>query len=659
MSVKLQDLGSELALDERELEEYLRTTNIKVPEGVKRIPDKDAARLRGLVRETRRRDAKKQETIRLPSIVSVRALAAKLELSPGDILKQLLKNGMVANLNEDLDYDTAAIIASDLGYNTEEDVRELEKDVLTPEKLSEILTKERPELQQARPPVVTIMGHVDHGKTTLLDTIRQTSVASTEAGGITQRISSYQARKKGKVMTFIDTPGHEAFEFMRKRGASLADMGILVVAADDGVKEQTREAVRHAQDADVPIVVAITKMDKPDANAEKVKRQIADLGLVPEEYGGDTPVVAVSAARGTGIDDLLDTILLVAEVHRPQAVVDRPALATVIESRRDPGMGPLASVLVHAGTLRVGNNVVVGRTAGSVRQLLDFNGRPTKEAKPSMPATIIGLEDVPNAGDILQVVEERTAARKKAASVRRMPVVEREQEEPPRVAAEGASGETPPASLDRTLPLILKADSQGSLEAVRQTVEALGSPDVSARILRADVGNITETDVQTAHAAGGEVFGFNVSVFPTAAHLAEKDGIPVQTYQVIYELTENIRQRMERLLPPEVIREDLGKLKVLKVFFSIRGRQIVGGRVTSGVVKPREKLDVVRGEQVAASGAIVELQQNRVAVDTVKAGQECGITFEGNGKIKEEDTLVVYHEEIRQRRLPAGKRGSS
>lgn len=645
MSVKLQDLTTELALDERELERFLNLASVRVAEGVKRMPEKDAARVRSLVRDSRRREAKKKEIIRLPSIVSVRTLAEKLELPAGEVIKQLLKSGVMATLNEDLDYETAAIIASDLGYTTTEDAAALQEDILTPEKLEEILVKDDVAHHEPRAPVVTIMGHVDHGKTTLLDTIRQTNVAAGEAGGITQRISSYQVKKKGKVITFIDTPGHEAFEFMRKRGVSLADIGILVVAADEGVMEQTREAIRHARDAKVPLIVALTKMDKPDTQPEKVKRQLAELGLLPEEYGGEIPVVLVSAKTGSGLDTLLETILLVTELHQPKAVVNRPALATVVESRRDPGLGVLASAIIHAGTLRLGNSIVVGKTAGTVRKLLDFNGRPLKEAKPSTPVTIVGLESLPNAGDILQVVEARTVARKKAALVRSVaaaaratPIKKTEEER-----VETATG--------RVLPLILKADVHGSLEVLRQTVGAMGTSDVSPRILRADLGNITESDVLTAGAAHGVVLGFNVAVTPLAARLAETESVPVATSAVIYDFTEDVRKRLEDLLPIDVIREDLGKMTVLKVFFSAKGRQIAGGRVISGVIRPKEKLEALRGETVVTRGVITELQQNRAAVDTVKAGQECGITFEGSGKLKEGDTLVIYHEETRKRRL--------
>lgn len=651
MSIKIQDLQNELSLSDRDFDRFMQMVGIRIPEGVKRMPDKDAARLRGIIRETRKREAKKRETIKLPSIVSVRALSEKLELPAAEIIKQLMKNGVMATLNEELDYETAAIIASDLGYSTEENVTELEEDVLTPEKLAEILEKDDPAKQVARPPVVTIMGHVDHGKTTLLDAIRETNVAGGEAGGITQKISSYQAKQKGKLITFIDTPGHEAFEFMRKRGASLADVGILVVAADDGVKEQTKEAAKHAKDAGIPIIVTITKMDKPGADADKVKRQISEIGLTPEDYGGDVPVVSVSAAQKTGLDNLLETILLVSEINQPKGNPDRAALATVIESRRDPSVGVLASVLIHTGTLKVGDNIVVGNTSGRVRRLLNYDGKSVREATPSMPVTIIGIQDLPEAGNILQAVEERTHAREKAARIRKVAQIVKK--EPATEIAKSKTSEEEPKEQIKglVLPLILKTDTQGSLEAVRQTVEAMGNDEVRTEILRANVGNITESDVLTAETAKAIILGFNVAVAPAAGRLAEKSGIAVKNFKIIYELAEEVRVRLEELLPPIVVREDLGKVAVLKVFFSTRGRQIVGGRVTTGVAKNKEKAEVLRGEQTIAKGKISELQQNKTAADSVKAGQECGITFEGQGKIKEGDVLAIYHEEIQRRRL--------
>ncbi|MDO8512304.1 MAG: translation initiation factor IF-2 [bacterium] len=664
MGIKIQDLQQELNLSDSELSRYMGLAGVRIDEGVKRLQDKDAYRIKGLVRDSRRREVKKKELVRLPSIVSVRDFALKIELPVTEIIKQLLKNGVAATVNEDLDYETAAIIAQDLGYQTEENVTELEQDVLTPEKLAEILTKEDVEHQVSRPPVVTIMGHVDHGKTTLLDTIREANVAAGEAGGITQKISSYQAKKKGKLITFIDTPGHEAFEFMRKRGASLADVAILVVAADDGIKEQTKEAIRHAKAVDVPIIVAITKMDKPGADAEKVKRQLSELELVPEEYGGKTPVVPVSAVKGTGLDDLLDTILLVAEINEPKAIVNRAALATVIESRRDSSVGVLTTVLIHAGTLHMGDNIVVGKTAGKVRRIISYDGRSLKEALPSMPVTIVGIQDLPDAGDILQAVEEQAEAREKAARVRTVKQITRQSVSTPIVKKpvesrySGNRNEQPkeePKDLVKKLNIVLKADTQGSLEAIKQTVQAMGNDEVKTQILSANVGNITENDIMTAEPAKAIIFGFNVNTATAAVRMADNGKVTIKSFKIIYELAEEVRQRLEDLLPPIIVREDLGKVAVVKVFFSVRGRQIVGGRVVNGIAKKKELVQIMRGDLLIATGKITELQQNKNEAETVKAGQECGITFEGNGKAKEGDSLMVYHEEVQKRKLGSGR----
>lgn len=660
MSVKLQDLATELRLAEPELERALSTTGIKVPDGVKRIPDKDAGRLRSYILDQRKREAKKRELVVLPSILTVRELSEKLALPIGEIMGMLLKNGLVVTLNEQIDYETSAIVASDLGYQTEESVAATEESTLTPEKLWEILKKEEEGRQESRPPVVTVIGHVDHGKTTLLDRVRQATVAASEAGGITQRISGYQVRKKGKLITFIDTPGHEAFEFMRKRGVSIADFAILVVAADDGVKEQTLEALRHAVEAEIPIIVALTKVDKPEANLDRAKRQLADAGVNPEEWGGTTPVVAVSAKTGQGLDDLLDTILAVNEVHPTTAIPDRPALASVVEAHRDPQVGPLATVLIHTGSLRTGNHVVVGKTTGTVRKLLDFTGHPIKEAKPGAPVTVLGLEGVPEAGDILQAVPERAAAREKVRqTVRSLPQVlapksiklsklEREA----RRSRQGRA-EAPPTG-PKLLPVVLKTESQGSLEALRGTLTAMGNADVTVRFLRADVGNISDSDVRAAETAGGIVLGFAVPVTPLAQKLADDTGTPVLTFTVIYDLSEDVRQRLEALLPPEILRTDLGELQILKVFFSIRGRQIVGGKVTKGILEKGAKAEIFRGDERIARGEIQELQLNKMPTDRIPTNSECGVTFAGQGKkVKERDRVLAYQEEVRKKSLQA------
>lgn len=632
-NVKIADFVKELGIGEGELLRILRELRIRLEEGQKNLDQQETARVRGYLNEQRRRAELRAQTITLPSIVKVSELAARLQLPVGAVLSALLKNGVTATLNDDLDYETAAIIAHELGYRTEERVEELEKDALTPEKLDEILKKEDPAKQTVRPPVVTIMGHVDHGKTTILDAIRSANVAATEAGGITQAISSYQVEHQGRTITFIDTPGHETFQFMRQRGASLADLAILVVAADDGVKPQTKEAAAHARAAGVPIVVAINKIDKPGANVDKVKSELAELELTPEEWGGKTVVVPVSALTRQGIKELLEMVLLTSDVEPPRAIVDRAALGSVVESRLDKHLGPLASVLIHTGTLRAGDAVVVGRAVGRVRQMLDFRGKPTKQAAPSMPVTIVGLTDVPRAGEVLQVVEATTEARSKAA--RRGPIK--------RVAKPSDEDERP------ILPLIIKADSQGSIEALVQTIEAMVPRDVRLSIVRAEVGGVSDSDILTAQAAGALIYAFNTTVSGMSRRLAEKERVPVREFNVIYRLMDDVRQELEQRLPTELVREDIGTLKVLKVFFSTAQRKIVGGEVTDGLAAVGARVTILRGsgaERVEiGSGTITEMEREKKKIERAERGDQVGLTVEGRAKIKEGDVLHIFREE--------------
>ena len=649
-NIKIVDLLQDLKLSEGELFRILKEINVRMEEGQKNLDQQEAASVRRFLNEQRRRAELKSVQIGLPSIIKVQALAKKLELPVGEVLSILLRNGVMATLNDDIDYDTAAIIAADLGYNTKEDVEELEKDFLTPEKLDEILKKEKPEEQTARPPVVTIMGHVDHGKTSLLDAIRSTNVAKGEAGGITQAISSYQADYKGRTITFVDTPGHETFKFMRRRGASLADIAILVVAGDDGVKPQTKEAVSHAQEAGVPIVVAINKIDKESANLEKVKTELSELGLQPEEWGGKTVVVPVSALKKTGIDELLDMVLLTTDIDPPKAVVNRQALGSVIESRLDKNLGSLATVLVHTGTLQVGDYVVAGKTTGRVRRLLDWRNKPVNSAGPSVPVTIIGLNDVPNAGDVVQAVEETSEARTKVAS-RRAPVKKL------------TSGEDDGRQV---LAVVIIADSHGSLEAITQTIEAMIPSDVKLSIVRADVGTVTDSDVLTAAAGNAIVYAFNTTVSGMSRKLADKEGVEIKNFDVIYHLSEDVRLEIEKRLPVDIVKTDLGKLKVLRVFFSTPKKKIVGGEVTQGKIRAGSKVIIRRpslatnkartamgakDESLIGEGEVVEMQREKTAIKEAQQGDQIGLTIEGKGKIKEGDMLDIYIEEKIRRQM--------
>ncbi|MDA1168754.1 MAG: translation initiation factor IF-2 [bacterium] len=634
---KIVEVLQELKLSEGKLMFILKEVGVRIAEGQKNLDHSEISRVRGYLNEQERRAQLKGKTIDLPSIVRVQDLAIKLELPIGNILATLLKNGVLANLNDDLDYDTAAIIAQELGYKTTESVEELEKDVLTAEKLSEIFKKEDPAKQKPRPPVVTIMGHVDHGKTTLLDTIRSANVVAGEAGGITQAISSYQADHKGRTVTFIDTPGHEIFDFMRQRGASLADIVVLVVAADDGVRPQTKDAAAYAQKEGLPIVVAINKVDKPDANIERAKKQLSEIDLQPEEWGGKTVMVEVSALKKEGIDNLLEMILLTADLKHIQADYDRPALGTVIESKLDKNLGPVATVLVHTGTLFVGNDVVAGKASGKVRIIKDFHGKHIKKASPSMPISIIGLKDIPQAGDILQVVETRGEAVFKAAA-RRAPLK--------RMSKSDDHDER------KTLAIVLKADSKGSLEALEQTIVAMVPPEVRLSILRADVGTISDSDVLTARAGGAIIYGFTVNVAGMSQKLADKEKVPVRIFNIIYQLSEDVRKEIEDRLPIDIVTEDIGRVKVLKVFFSTPKKKIIGGEVAEGIVEPMAKIIIKRKDkkkkdsaaEVIGTGVIVELQKEKRPLQKAEIGDQVGMTIEGKDKIKEGDVLEILRE---------------
>lgn len=642
---KIADVMQELSLSEGEFFRLLGEVKIRLTEGQKNLDGREVASLRQRLNEKRRREEARSQTVALPSIMRVQELATALQVPVGEVLSALLKNGVIATLNNEIDYDTAAIIATDLGYNTQEDVGALERDSLTPEKLDEILKKEDPAEQIVRPPVVTIMGHVDHGKTTLLDAIRSANVAAKEAGGITQAISSYQAEYHGRTITFIDTPGHETFTFMRKRGASLADIAVLVVAADDGVKPQTKEAVSHALAAQVPIIVAINKIDKAGANIEKTKTELAQLGLNPEEWGGKTVVVPLSALTKQGIPELLEMILLTADLVQPKANPNRPALGSIVESYLDKNVGPIAVALVHTGTLKTGDNVVIGRVAGRLRRLLDFRGRHITLAGPSTPVTLVGLEAIPAAGDVMQVVEAREEARLKAHA-RRAPV---------KTLSKADENDVRPV-----LPLVIKADSQGSLEALQQVITALVPPEVRLSVVRADVGSVSDSDILTAQAGGALIYAFKTRFVGTARRLAEKEKVTVKFFDVIYHLIENIKHEIEARLPWDIVRHEQGRLKVLKVFFSIQQRKIIGGEIAEGAVAVGDHAIIWRkagpaDREKIGQGKIIEMQKEKRAIEQAAQGDQVGLTYQGKGKIKAGDVLEFYHEEKVRHVAPSGE----
>jgi translation initiation factor IF-2 len=585
--------------------------------------------------------------IRLPPSITVRDLADKLKRPATDVIRELMKGGILAAINERIDFDTAAVIAEDLGYQAikESEQQEEESVSSTLEKLKAAVLGESEENLKPRPPVVVVMGHVDHGKTSLLDTIRKASVAKGESGGITQHIGAYQAEKQGRLITFIDTPGHEAFTMMRSRGARVADVAILVVAADDGVQPQTVEAIRIIEAAKLPFVVAVNKMDKSDADAEKVKRQLSDHGVVPEEWGGKAVSVQISAKTGKGLDELLETILLVADIDkdRIRANPARRAIGTVIESHVDKGAGPVSTVLIQGGTLSAGDYLAIGGALyGRVRAMKDFRGEEVKKAPPGMPVLILGFKVAPSVGDVMEVPEDV-----KTLEVRK--VVKREVGQSMTAASTQVSEES---SKEKFLVnLIIRTDVLGSLEAIIGSLERMSHPDVGVKIVGKGLGNITDADVLAAENNQAMLLGFHVNPTSTAAALAKEKDIPVRKYKVIYDLLNDVKEEMIKHLKPEITRTDLGKLEIRGVFRAGKDFQIVGGAVIEGKILKGARARVMRGGEAICEGVVAELQSNKTQVTEVPGGSECGLKFSGKPFIEMGDILEVYHEEKKEPKL--------
>ncbi|MGQ9515955.1 MAG: translation initiation factor IF-2 [Anaerolineae bacterium] len=555
-----------------------------------------------------------EKVLTLPASISVRDLASRMGISPIDVIKELMNNGVMANINQMIDFDTAAIVASELGFTPVEE-KPAEPEVMeekAPEKTKPlwrlICEREDPSKLKPRPPVVTVLGHVDHGKTTLLDAIRHANVAASEAGGITQRIGAYQVDVHGKKITFIDTPGHEAFTAMRARGAQVTDLAVLVVAADDGVMPQTREAINHARAAQVPILVALNKIDKANANPERVKQQLADEGLVVEDWGGDVICVPISAKLGQGIDELLENILLVTEVAELKANPDCPAMGTVLESKIDKARGPIATLLVQNGTLRVGDNVVVGEVYGRVRAMFDDRGNLVKEAPPSMPVAVLGLSGLPAPGDMFEVVasereaktiaEERARQREAAAAKAARRVLTLED-----IASRIKAGQA------KELNIILKADVQGAIEPIVKSLERLGDEELRVKILHTGTGNISESDVMLAAASDAIVVGFGVQVDQAARRLAEQEGVDIRLYTVIYMLLEDMEKALKGMLEPKFEEKVLGHAEVRAVFRVSKLGQVAGCYVMDGVVSRDAQVRVHRGDAVVFDGRVASLKR--------------------------------------------------
>jgi len=583
--------------------------------------------------------------LELDGPIQVGDLAARMNVPPGEVVKRLVESGVMAGINHMIPLEIASKVMA--AFNFVPKVPEVaEVTEVAPTLDIPVVDTAAEKGRELRPPVVTVMGHVDHGKTSLLDAIRKTSVAAHEFGGITQHIGAYTVEAKGKPITFLDTPGHEAFTALRARGAQVTDIAVLVVAAEDGVMPQTIEAINHAKAARVPVIVAINKIDLPQGNPDRVKQQLADLGLVPEEWGGDTITVPVSARQGTGLDTLLEMILLVAELRDLRATPERPAKATVIEARLDKGRGPVATILVQDGTLHVGDAVVVGETYGRIRAMTDDKGTRIQMAGPSMPAEAIGLSDVPAAGDLVEVVTNERIA-KAVAEERTERRRATEQSRVRQLSVEEISKETGAVTERKELRLIVKADVQGSVEALVAALERLTSREVIITILHAAVGSVTESDVMLAAASFARVIGFNVRPEPQVRRLAETQAVDVRLYRVIYEVLDDIKKLATGLIAPEMVEVILGRAEVRKVFSISRLGTIAGSYVATGRMLRGARARLIRDGVVVHEGTIGSLRRFKEDVREVAEGYECGIGFERFNDVKEGDVIEAFDVEAK------------
>lgn len=575
-----------------------------------------------------------QETgkVMIPEAVGVGEFAEKLGLPVTRIIGELMKNGVMATINEQIDFDTAAIIGAELGFDIVAEVIEQDAAPTFKQHLAE-------GEGEPRPPIVAVMGHVDHGKTSLLDAIRETHVADKEAGGITQHIGAYQIKRGERWITFIDTPGHEAFSALRQHGARMTDVAVIVVAADDGVKPQTKEAIRHAQEAGGQLVIAINKIDKEGADPLRVRQELSELGLVPEEWGGTTVMVEVSAKAKTNIDKLVDVVLLVADIEDLRSRPTGPADGVIIESHLDSGKGPVATVLVRNGILAVGDYLVAGSTYAKVRSLGDFRGKRITAAHPGMPATVTGFKAVPAFGDLFRSLATEQEAKQSVAAL-----VRREQAKSLGIKKIDATQLTAAISAGnlQELNVVLKADTQGSLESLIESLDALHNDEVAVKVVSSAVGDIAESDIAFAKTAGALLIGFNVSLSSNLKALANRERIQVRLYKVIYELTDDLRDALSSMLAPEIVETIAAELEIKGVFKTTKTAVVCGGTVTSGKLEPKLRFRVLRKQTALGEGTVVSLQKDKQSAKEVFEGETCGMSVDTHVAIELGDVLQAY-----------------
>ena len=588
-------------------------------------------------------DTDQTTTIDLPINITVRDLSERLQASPIDVIKTLMANGVMANINQQIDFDTAAIVAAELGFDAQVEtlVSESEEDADDISLWRQLIAKEDPKKLRARPPVVAILGHVDHGKTTLLDAIRKADVAGGEVGGITQHIGAYQVETNNRTISFIDTPGHAAFTAMRARGAQGADIVVLVVAADDGVMPQTREAIAHAKAAQVPIIVALNKMDRPNAVPDNVRQQLAEVDLIPDDWDGDTIVVPISAKEKQGIDDLLEAILLVSDNTEIMANPDGKVFGTVIEARHEHGRGVMATLLVQSGTLKIGSIVVVGQSYGRLRAMFDHSGSPISVAGPSVPVSVMGLNEVPTAGDLFEIAESMKIARslvaqQKIADENLITHEKREGMTLEQLFAKVEAGEA------KELRLIIKTDVQGSLEPIKLALTELIVGNIGVNILHADAGAISESDVMLASASDAIIIGFNTHPDNAAQRMADVHKVSIRSYNIIYRIIEDIEKALKGLLEPEAKETIIGRAKVLAVFRASKLGQVAGCKVADGELRRNAQIRVLRNKEAIFEGEVASLKRHQEDVRDVREGFECGVGLKNFNGFEEGDVLECF-----------------
>ncbi|WP_099187180.1 translation initiation factor IF-2 [Tepidibacter mesophilus] len=631
---RVYQLAQELGMSTKEIMEKLESLEITVANHMSTLTDEEVELIMELSGEGAENSENDNMTqIKMGDKITVQNLSQLIEKSATEVITKLIKLGIMASMNQEIDFDTAACIAMDYGFKAvqyEEDEQDDEIEI----------EEDRPEDLKPRPPIVTVMGHVDHGKTSLLDAIRNSKVIDKEAGGITQHIGAYEVEVNKKKIVFLDTPGHEAFTSMRARGAQVTDIAILVVAADDGIMPQTVEAINHAKAAQVPIIIAINKIDKVGANQDRVKQELTEHGLLVEDWGGDIISVPVSALKNENIDTLLEMVLLVSEMEELKANPDRKAVGTVVEAQLDKGRGPVATVLVQNGTLKVGDAVVVGSTHGKVRAMVNDLGKRVKQAAPSIPVEILGLSEVPQAGDQFVVVENDRMARI-IADKRKDKIRARQMKASQKVSLDELFKQMEQGDV-KELNIIIKADVQGSVQAVKQSLEKLSNEEVSVRAIHGAVGAITESDVMLASASNAIIIGFNVRPVGAAADVAANEKVDMRTYRIIYKAIEDIQHAMKGMLDPEFVEEELGKAEVRATFKVSGVGTIAGAYVIQGKLARNAQVRLVRDGIVIHEGELNSLKRFKDDAKEVAKGYECGFALNNFNDLKEGDIIEAF-----------------